>query len=67
MASPLADLFIRQTFFRQTLESSKFAKLCRYTVFNLAIKWINPCMVMQSDMPTVPGPACSHRGSHAYS
>ena len=24
--SPLADLFIRQTFFRQTLEKNKFAK-----------------------------------------
>ena len=30
--NPLADLFIRQTFFCQTLEKSKFAKLSRYTV-----------------------------------
>ena len=33
--NPLADLFIRQTFFHQTLENSRFAKHSSYQTFPL--------------------------------
>ena len=37
----LADLLIRQTFFRQMLETSQFAKLSRYTIHNCLLNRTN--------------------------